>query len=78
MRFLIRLGTLENQVVIKAGRRCENMVRVCLSYFSGEEMDFCQVWRCAYRDVGVDDPRGYFWDTIRDARLSVLDAGTIQ
>jgi hypothetical protein len=38
----------------------------------------CQVWCRAIRDVGFDDAGVYLRSTIRDARLPVLDAGTIQ
>jgi hypothetical protein len=39
---------------------------------------FCQVRCRANRDVGLDDTGVYPRSKIRDARLSVLDTGTIQ
>ena len=66
------------QVVIKSERRCENMVRVHYVPCRKEMNSSCQVWCRANRDVGLDDAGVYPRDTIRDARLPVLDTGTIQ
>lgn len=70
---------LAKQVVIKSGRRCENMVcdHYCMFLLKGNEF-FCQVWRRANRDVGLDDTGVYLRGTICDAGLPVLDTGTIQ
>ena len=43
----------------------------------GNEL-FCQVWCRANRDVGLDDTGVYHRNTIRDARLPVLDTISIQ
>ena len=39
---------------------------------------FCEVWCRAIRHVGVDDASVNPRNTIRDARLPVLDTGAIQ
>ena len=51
----------------------------CSLYSCRKEMNsLCQVWCRANRDVGLDDTGVYPRDTICDARLPVLDTGTIQ
>ena len=75
------IGTLTNLVVIKAKRRCEDMVRMsCPMFimFYREEINPSQVWCRANRDAGLDDSGVYPRSTIRDARLPVLVTGTIQ
>ena len=71
------LGTL---VVIKARRRCEDMVRVScpIHHFLPRGKKIYEVWRRANRNVGLDDPGVYPGSTIHDGRLPVLVTGTIQ
>ena len=81
--WLIHVG-LAIQVVIKAKRRCEHMVRMsCLLLIMlllrEYEIIFrlCQVSYCAHRIACLNDPGIYLGVKIRDAHHPVLDPGTI-